>query len=289
VTGGLNWAALSLLCYAESMRRYVVIDKHVGETPLQALERFRHDAELSSEIPLAYAGRLDPMASGRLLILIGDECKRQEEYHGLDKEYLFEVLLGVSSDTGDVLGCITPDTRPGLKSSRPGLVSVARELIGVLELPYPHFSSKTVKGKPLHTWTLEGRLDEIEIPTYAGEIYRLDLMNVGEAPIDALVELASLKIESLPPVTDERKAIGNDFRRADVRDSWKTFHESRTQETYTIAQFRCICSSGVYMRTLAEEIAKQLNTTGLALSIHRLNIGVYRKLPFGFGFWLKKL
>lgn len=271
------------------MEKYVVIEKHVGQTPLQALERFRRDAELSTDVPLAYAGRLDPMASGKLLILIGDECKNQVHYHRLDKEYIFEVLLGVSSDTGDVLGLIEEQQSPTRTPTQRELGEIARDLSGSITLPYPHFSSKTVSGKPLHTWTLEGKISEIEVPTYTAEIYRLDLMNLGEAPIDPLVELVGSKIESLPQVTDERKAIGNDFRRVDVRDSWIRFHESRTQEAYAIAQFRCICSSGVYMRSLAEEVARALHTTGLALSIHRLEIGSYQKLPFGFEFWSKKL
>lgn len=271
------------------MQKYVVVEKHVGQTPLQALERFRGDAELPTDVSLAYAGRLDPMASGKLLILIGDECKNQAHYHGLDKEYIFEVLFGVSSDAGDVLGLVEGQQSATRTPTQRELVEIARDLSGSITLPYPHFSSKTVSGKPLHTWTLEGRLDEIEVPTYTGEIYRLDLMNLGEAPTDPLVELVGSKIESLPQVTDERKAIGNDFRRDEVRASWMRFHESRTQEAYPIAQFRCICSSGVYMRTLAEEFAKALDTTGLALSIHRLEIGSYQKLPLGFGFWKKKL
>mgnify|MGYP001558770480 FL=1 len=33
-----------------------------------------------------------------------DECKNQKKYTDLDKEYEIEVLLGIASDTGDVLG-----------------------------------------------------------------------------------------------------------------------------------------------------------------------------------------
>jgi tRNA U55 pseudouridine synthase TruB len=40
-----------------------------------------------------------PMASGKLLVLLGEECKHQENYHSLDKEYEFSVLLGIGSDT----------------------------------------------------------------------------------------------------------------------------------------------------------------------------------------------
>jgi tRNA U55 pseudouridine synthase TruB len=86
------------------MQRYALIEKNVGVTPLQAIETFRKEKPELKDLPLTYAGRLDPMAGGKLLVLIGDECKRREKYDGLDKEYEFEVLLGFASDSGDVLG-----------------------------------------------------------------------------------------------------------------------------------------------------------------------------------------
>ena len=49
------------------MRRYVIVEKAVGETPLEATERYRVRANIDTGTPLAYAGRLDPMASGQLL------------------------------------------------------------------------------------------------------------------------------------------------------------------------------------------------------------------------------
>jgi tRNA U55 pseudouridine synthase TruB len=85
------------------MQKYTVIEKNLGETPLEAVERWRTDTSTPSTIPLAYAGRLDPMATGKLLVLMGEECKRQETYHNLDKEYEFEVLFGFNTDTFDVV------------------------------------------------------------------------------------------------------------------------------------------------------------------------------------------
>lgn len=86
------------------MEPYVVLYKKVGQTPLHVLEAYKNEHPELANVPMAYAGRLDPMAEGKLLVLQGDECKVQEKYHSLDKEYEFEVLFGVSSDTADVLG-----------------------------------------------------------------------------------------------------------------------------------------------------------------------------------------
>lgn len=268
------------------MEKYVVLEKRVGETPLQCVEAYKAEKKLE-RVPMAYAGRLDPMASGKLLVLLGDECKVQEKYHHLDKEYTFEVIFGVSSDTADVLGLIT---RGGQSVIESGAINVViKDLIGNIELPYPHFSSKTVQGKPLHTWKLEGRIGEIEIPTKRSTIYKLKLNSIKSQTAQEVYAHASQKIETIPKVTDERKILGNDFRRVDVRATWLKFlEESQKNETFTIASFTCIASSGTYMRTLSEVIASKLNTHGLAFSIHRTKMGTYEKLPLGFGIWTKK-
>lgn len=258
-----------------TMRPYVVLEKAVGETPLQCVEKWRAAHPQYAGVPLAYAGRLDPMASGKLLVLIGDECKKQKDYHGLDKEYEFSVLFGVSSDTGDVLGVIQPsETNTNVNISK--LEQIADELIGPITLPYPHFSSKTVQGKPLHTWTLENRLEEIQIPTISSTIYKLRPTSIEEKSRDEIARSALTKIETIPTVTDERKSLGNDFRRADVRKDWQEFKaNTNLAERYTIASFSCIASSGTYMRSLAEIIAAELGTSGLAWNIHRTALGIY--------------
>lgn len=265
--------------------RYYTTEKQLGETPLQALERLRREKRLPKEIPLAYAGRLDPMASGKLLILVGDECKVQEKYHALDKEYIFEILLGVSSDTHDVLG-ITTGSDP-VHPSRANVKAVLRELVGTITLPYPHFSAKTVQGKPLHMWTLEGKLDTIALPTKTSKIHILSLKTIRTIDTGALGREIAEKIESVPTVTDERKALGRDFRRTDVRASWGTVFTSYPNETYTILTIRCVASSGTYMRTLASIIGEKLGTRGLAYSIHRTRIGRFLPLPFLGGFFMK--
>ena len=261
-----------------------MLDKAVGQTPLTCAELWRAGKPELVGVPLAYAGRLDPMASGKLLVLIGDECKVQDKYHGLDKQYEFSVLFGVSSDTADVLGRLTfSDTI--LKPNLEQLENITRALRGEVALPYPHFSSKTIKGKPLHVWTLEGRLGEITIPTKVSTIFTITPTKLETKTRAQIYAEVSAKIETIPPVTEVSKSLGNDFRRVDVRADWKYFSEIGNQEdTFTIVSFTCISSSGTYMRTLAEVIAKACGTTGLAYHIHRSNIGQYQPLPFLYGY-----
>lgn len=270
------------------MQRYVVLDKAVGQTPLECMEAWRAaQPPAFADTPLTYAGRLDPLASGKLLILIGEECKNKEHYLALDKQYDFSILFGIATDTGDPLGLITTsqESNPILGD----IQSACRNLEGAITLPYPAYSSKTVNGKPLHTWSIEGRLDEITIPQKTSTIYRLNCSNIRTVEKTWVYENAFKKINSIPPVTESRKALGNDFRRSDIRARWQEWHDDpQTPESFTIADCTCICSSGTYMRSLAERIAKDCGSVGLAFTISRTTIGRYQALPIVSGFWLKK-
>lgn len=273
----------------KKLPRYKTVEKRLGETPLEALHRLRNDLKIPREIPMAYAGRLDPMATGRLLILIGDECKHQKKYHGLDKAYTFEVLFGVHSDTGDVLGvvdsCGDASVEPPLTKTY--LENLAKSMKGPLSLPYPHFSSKTVKGKPLHRWAIEGRLDEIDIPTNHSALYALRLVSMRTVSLSEIAARAHEKIETIPPVTDKRKALGRDFRRDEVRASWEALLKNHPNARCTISTFHAIATSGTYMRSLAEHIGERMQSCALAYSINRTTIGKYYTLG-PFGFWLKR-
>jgi len=287
------------------MQRYAVVEKAVGETPLEAIRIYKKAHTEAAKLPVAYAGRLDPMASGKLLLLIGDECKKQEKYHGLDKAYRFEVLLGTESDSGDVLGIV--DWKKSDLIDKKRLSGAAKSLVGEVSLPYPRFSSKTVGGKPPHqssnsqgraernskigvggkplfVWALEGRLSEIEIPIANTKVYRLKLLDIRIESAEDVYRETSEKIETIPEVTEESKRLGADFRRRDVRLSWQVWRENHKNQNCQIATFECVVSSGTYIRSLAPEIARRVGTVGLAYSIHRTEIGRY----LGFGFWSKK-
>ncbi len=257
-----------------------LIWKRLGETPLQALERLRESQNISKDTPMTYAGRLDPLAEGELLILVGEECKHKSKYLDLDKVYEVEILFGAQTDTGDVMGVIIDNTNgPGGDTwSIYELEEVLNKYIGKMRWEYPAFSSKTVKGKHLFLWSLEGKINEIDIPIRESEIYELDLLDIKDITINTLKNLILYKINSIKPVSKdvESKRLGADFRRDEVLQSWANFFTKYSKISnnckFKVIKVRCKCSSGTYMRTLAKKIAEELNTSGLALSIVRTEV-----------------
>lgn len=243
------------------------MEKRVGETPLQALGRLRLERGIEDDIPLSYAGRLDPMASGQLLVLEGAECADRARYLGLDKEYEVEVLLGAFSDTGDVLGIVRATELPLI--SHASLEQAARSLMGPYDAPYPAFSSRTVSGKPLFMWALENRLDEIVLPRQRGRVDELEILDItrpGTADLAARVT----ELLSLAPRTGDPRP-GRHFRVDEAQASWDQFLAGPAA-SLQVVQIRVLAGAGTYMRTLADDLARLVGTRGLALAIHRTRI-----------------
>ena len=260
--------------------RYVVLDKEVGHTPLQTIQAWKELHPEYAHLPASYAGRLDPMASGLLLVLLGEECKKQEKYHGLDKEYEIEVLLDIGSDTGDVLGIVSPSQTTNVPTH--DIRTVLRNEEGSHMREYPVFSSKTVGGVPLFLHALQGSLDTISIPQHLEIIYKIRLVSMTTLSTEELRTRVDQMLSTAPKTTEPSKALGADFRIEAVRTSWDM--ALTTPHTYTVIRLQVSCASGSYMRTLAGRIGAALGTHALALSIRRTRIG--RVVQIGsFALW----
>jgi len=267
------------------MKKFAIIEKKVGKTPLQALENFRQTDKNLVGVPMTYAGRLDPMASGKLIILIGEECKRRDLYTDLDKEYEFEILLGFKSDTSDVLGLseFCGENESGI--SEKSIYATTKMFVGKHNLPYPVYSSRTVNGKPLFHHAVENNLEEIKIPTAEMEVYKLEFCGRRKIPAyDLLKEIAG-KI-SLLNVDENDPRPGSGFRKPEILACWRTF-ENLGSKQFAVLKFKAAVSSGTYIRALAPIMAEQLGTCGLAYSIHRTKIGKFFPITKHLGFWRK--
>ncbi len=240
--------------------------KHIGETPLKALERVRISKGLDPLLPMTYAGRLDPMAEGVLLILVGEECKKKEQYLGLNKVYEVEVLLGFETDTGDLLGKVkSQNSKSHIETQKAELEQVLKSLEGKFVQEYPAFSSKTVNGEPLFAYAKglakSGNLPET-LPTKEVEIFSIDLLEQRGVSSKVLLDY----------ILENIAKVKGDFRQEEVVSLWRDVLQG-SLGSFQIAKIKVSCSSGTYMRSLAESIGKKLDSFALAFSIKRTRVG----------------
>lgn len=286
---------------SNGMDKVIKVYKKCGETPLDCINNLKNSDEELRFLPMTYAGRLDPLAEGLLLILVGDECLKKDEYLALSKEYEVEVLFGFATDTYDVLGKVVntgdlsgelfkmvwpsslknsarrsedllnsfTDEVPSITISNTSVDSVLNEAIfsfvGRINQSYPPYSSRTVDGKPLWQWAREGKLDEIEIPTRDVYVESIDILETSEINGEKLLENIKEKISS----------VRGDFRQKEILSIWENNLKGKDEEKYPIIKLQISCGSGVYVRGIADELGKKLGIPALALSIKRTKIGGY--------------
>ncbi len=242
--------------------KVIKVYKKVGETPLDCIHNLKKEYPEWGLFPMTYAGRLDPLAEGVLLILVGDECNRKDEYLNLSKEYEVDILFGFATDTYDVMG--------KLENSNScyafALQDVLPKFIGKIKQSYPPYSSRPVNGKPLFMWAREGKLDEIEIPTH----------NVFIENIEIIENREILGRDLLEEVKEKIAKVKGDFRQKEILKIWEEKLKDKEEEKYPVVKLRISCGSGAYMRSIANDIGKELGIPALAFKIVRTKVGEFR-------------
>jgi tRNA pseudouridine55 synthase len=146
-------------------------DKPVGPTShdvvLEARRRFRTRR-------IGHAGTLDPMASGLLVLLLGEATKLSNVLTLAEKEYLTTVEFGVTTSSFDAQGTITgrrdlPDSFPDPASLE---MALRAERERTLQVP-PQVSAIKVSGKRGHERARAG--EEFELEPRDVRVFSLEL------------------------------------------------------------------------------------------------------------------
>lgn len=240
------------------------IYKPLGATPLETIRVFRNHNPLFEKNKIAYAGRLDPMAEGLLILLTDEDCKNRTHYERLRKKYRATFLLGLESDTYDVLGIVSKTYALGVIPDRKSLESYISKLPGKYSQPYPPYSSARVNGKPLFYWARHNKLDTITVPSKNIEILETNIEDVTTIPFSSLIKMVRNKISH----------VTGDFRQDSVLKSWGEITAQATP-TCTLLTVSITCTSGTYVRSLANSLGKDLKIGALLFSLERTHVGDY--------------
>lgn len=237
------------------MKKILNLYKPVGKTPLQLIIDFKQNNPEYKDKKMAYAGRLDPMACGVLLVLVGEECANRDKYQDLDKTYEFKVLKGFSSDTYDILGISQERDSTKIRFQK-----------GVFEQKYPVYSSKPVKGKPLFWWAREDKLDEIEVPSKKVAVKRITKID------KKIIDKNILRKEIIKRIN----VVQGNFRQDEIIENWNKLLTQSAKKNYTIEKYEADVSSGTYIRSLIHKSPISKKGGALAFEICRTRVGEYK-------------
>jgi tRNA U55 pseudouridine synthase TruB len=96
------------------------------------------------------------------------------------------------------------------------------------------------------------------------------------------VFIKKLKLEKIVQIDNKKlfkniekriKKVQGDFRQDEILKIWRK--ELLTPNKFIVASFKIKCSSGTYVRSVANSLGEKIGTGALAFSIKRTKIGEY--------------
>lgn len=237
--------------------------KNQGETPLEAIFRYKKENPEYKDTDFTYAGRLDPMAEGLLILLSGENLKNKEKFLNMDKTYEVEVLWGFKTDTGDLLGKVLSTDFENIVEEV-NVKNYINASFGEILQSYPLYSSKPVNGVPLFELARSGKTDGIEVPKHIVKI--LSSTYTERRIIDSQ--------DLLNEIQKKINRVNGDFRQKDILEDWNKCLENEQRE-FILDKFTIVSSSGFYVRQFVLDMAEGFKTLGTTFSIKRVKIGDY--------------
>ncbi len=143
---------------SSSYHGLILIDKPVGLTSHDVVSQVR---KIFKTKEVGHSGTLDPLASGLMVVLLGEATKLSPYITDGDKGYEVEFRLGFETDTLDVTGTCVAE-KP-VTANRSQIIAKAMQLNQEFELPIPMYSAKKIDGKKLYEYARENI--HVEVPT----------------------------------------------------------------------------------------------------------------------------
>ena len=152
----------------------VLIDKPSGVTSFDVVRAVRRAA---GERKVGHSGTLDPMASGLLVIALGQGTKLVPYLMESEKRYVGKVALGAATDTDDALGeIVETDEVPPLDET--GIRKVLEKFVGQIEQVPPDYSALKQGGEPLYRKARRG--EKVSPGSRTVEITQIELLEFSE-------------------------------------------------------------------------------------------------------------
>ena len=201
-------------------------------------------------LKVGHAGTLDPLATGVLLVCIGNACKQAQQLQDHDKEYIARIRFGATTPSYDLekevdrqfpYNHITADT---VRAALPAF-------LGEQEQVAPLFSAKSVDG--------------VRAYELARKLYRSGQTEAIDATALETLQRNKIRISELELLEFVSGGVGvaDDFRENTPSSASSRIHVADTSALgLPEAVIRIACSKGTYIRAFARDLGEALESGG---------------------------
>ena len=141
------------------MDKIFAVYKPKGPTSYDVIREIKN--KLGKNIKIGHAGTLDPLASGILVIGLGDATKRLGDEVKKEKEYITKIKLGEKSTTDDGEGekILNQSCRIPKQSE---IQNILEKFVGKINQIPPRYSALKIGGQPAYKRVRRGEVLEMK-------------------------------------------------------------------------------------------------------------------------------
>lgn len=164
-----------------SLDGLLLVDKPTGVTSHDVVSRLRKALKMKR---IGHTGTLDPLATGVMILVLGEATKLSDYLMSESKAYRVDVRLGVTTDSLDRTGKVLSENPVNLSADE--IRTAAEDLEGEFEWPVPLYSAKKVGGRPLHE--MARNQEAIEAPLKIMKFWNIRVLRQGPSTLQVELE-----------------------------------------------------------------------------------------------------
>ena len=242
------------------------VDKPYRWTSADVIRKLKYAAIRhfgKKNLKVGHAGTLDPLATGVLLVCIGNACKRAQELQDHDKEYIARIRFGATTPSYD-LEKEVDRSFPYAQVTADAVRAALPSFVGEQEQVAPLFSAKSVDG--VRAYELARKLyrsgRQAELDAAALETLQRNKITISELELLDFIPVGTASQSPVPEVS------GTASSRINVADT--------SALGLPEAVIRIACSKGTYIRAFARDLGEALGSGAHLSGLIRSRSGSFR-------------
>jgi len=238
----------------------IPVDKPYRWTSADVIRKVKYSAIKhfgKKNLKVGHAGTLDPLATGILLVCIGNATKLAEEFQKHDKEYIAGITFGATTPSFDLEKDI--DRRfPYEHINAAGIGKALEGFIGEQDQVAPLFSAKSVDGVRAYEMARKAFKAGQPIPD---DIIRASRITISECELLSFFRSAASCAE----------ASDCNLSKASCR-----INVAEDDLSLPHCSVRIACSKGTYIRAFARDLGEALGSGAYLNALERSRSGIFR-------------
>lgn len=155
----------------------LIVDKPQGKSSHDIVNAIRR---MTNQKRVGHAGTLDPMATGVLVICVGQSVRVSQYLIDHDKVYSARVRLGVETDTYDATGRVLRSVTVNVSHAQ--IQTALESFLGKISQSPPSFSAIQIGGVRQYRLARKGEI--IELDPRPVEIYSIRLITIVDDQVE---------------------------------------------------------------------------------------------------------